>query len=181
MPQLKAVIDALGIKQLGAKPYLFPHEAALFAGHVCAMSGAGLNQCRGAMKVFGREVLFDLAATEQDPKLKARLERAKCSPAWLKRVLEISKAVGGAIELAHPDICRSDARSMLRLLHTLSAANRTGRDTTLGQHRSCKSARSLCEISLCCPPHAPSGCSCLLDNIILRKRMISHPSAPSRT
>ena len=98
---LRALIDKLPIQQAGAQPMLLPHEAALLAGHICKLSELGLNECRAAMRAFGREVLFDAAEHELDPKKRARMLKARCSPTWLKGVLETSKLVGGELKMAH--------------------------------------------------------------------------------
>lgn len=98
---LRAVIASLPIQQSGQQPMLLPHEAALLAGNLCKLSELGLNECRNAMRAFGREVLFDAGEAETDPKKRARLLKARRSPTWLKGVLRTSKLVGGELKMAH--------------------------------------------------------------------------------
>lgn len=93
--RLSVAIAELPICCGGAQPALLPHDAALLVGHMCALTGAGGNASRAALRAFGLHVLLDAAEHELCPKRRARLERMKCSNTWLKGVIETSRVIGG--------------------------------------------------------------------------------------
>ena len=93
--KLAIAVHMLPIAALGREPYLLPGEAALLVASLCASSASGLNESRQAVAAFGRTILFEVAELETDPAKKLRLQRARCSPPWVARLLAVARA-GGA-------------------------------------------------------------------------------------